>query len=151
MAPFHRVLVDSSACSLKCMFACVLLFFFMRVQVLRYPASMEIKNKMRIEYNLTLLRWDWQFHHNIANRHWDYNREVADTSIIEMMMLAKTNLFVGQSTSNFFRFALELKSASCDCVPVFYSLDSPWCFDFAARAGKNVFSSSQGSESNWMC
>ena len=70
---------------------------------------------------------------------------------MEMMMLAKTNLFVGQSTSNFFRFALELKSASCDCVPVFYSLDSPWCFDFAARAGKNVFSSSQGSESNWMC
>merc|ERR1711871_700544 len=69
----------------------------------------------------------------------DDNREVAETSIIEMMMMSKAHLFVGQGSSNFYRTALELKSSNCDCVPAFYSLDAPWCFDFAVKAGKNVY------------
>ena len=31
-----------------------------------------------------------------------------------------------------------LKAASCDCMPAFYSLDSPWCFDFVIKAGVDV-------------
>merc|ERR1712086_607832 len=103
-----------------------------------WPESMSIKQKLRTAWNLTTL-------------HWDYNREIADTSIIEMMMLSKAHLFIGQATSNFYRTAIELKSASCDCMPAFYSLDSPWCFDFAVKAGKNVYNNDTASNNKWLC
>lgn len=99
--------------------------------------------------NTKMLNWDTVYSDNIGNKHWDYNRELADTSIIDMMLLSKAHLFVGQSTSNFYRTALELKSSSCDCIPAFYSLDSPWCFDFAVKAGKNVYSDDVANK--WMC
>ena len=76
---------------------------------------------------LTTLWWDVVYQRNAEERHEEHNREVAEQSILEMMMLGKANLFVGKATSNFYRTALELKAAACDCMPAFYSLDSPWC------------------------
>ena len=111
---------------------------FPNYRFLHNADSMELPRKLKRTLNMTTLWWDIVYRTNVAKHHEHLNREVADHSIIEMMMLGKANLFVGKATSNFYRAALELKAASCDCMPAFYSLDSPWCFDFVIKAGVDV-------------
>lgn len=53
------------------------------------------------------------------------------------MLLARADAFVGKFSSNLFRAAYALRAASCDCAPVFVSLDAPWCFDYGVRDGRN--------------
>ncbi|KAL1515441.1 hypothetical protein AB1Y20_002067 [Prymnesium parvum] len=56
---------------------------------------------------------------------------------VDAALLSKCDVFVGKFTSNFFRTAYALKSASCDCIAPFVSLDAPWCFDYGLRVGSN--------------
>merc|ERR1719424_986542 len=92
---------------------------FPNYRFLHNADSMELPRKLKRATNMTTLFWDVVYRSNVANHREHLNREVADHSIIEMMMLGKANLFIGKATSNFYRAALELKSASCDCMPAF--------------------------------
>ena len=67
----------------------------------------------------------------------DWTQAQAWDATIDLMLLAQSDLFVGKFTSNFFRAAVALRAAGCDCAPPFVSLDAPWCFDFGLRQGRN--------------
>ena len=56
---------------------------------------------------------------------------------IEVMLLAKCQVLVGQMSSTFFRTAISLRAAECDCAMPFVSLDAPFCFDYGVRSGMN--------------
>ena len=83
--------------------------------------------------------WPWDnivdFH--AKNGHAGRNTQAAKLATIDSMLLAKCDLFIGQFTSNVFRYAYELKTASCDCVAPYASLDSKWCFDWALHSATN--------------
>jgi len=70
--------------------------------------------------------------------------ELAIALTIDVLMLAKCHVFVGQHTSNFFRTAYELHSAWCDCAAPFESLDTPWCFDWLVEVGGRANESGRG-------
>ena len=110
-----------------------------------------LPKKLKRVMGITTLWWDVVYQRNAEERHEKNNREVAEHAILEMTMLSKASLFIGKSTSNFYRTALELKAASCDCMPAFYSLDSPWCFDFAIKAGVNVDEEGTRVNNQWLC
>ena len=63
------------------------------------------------------------------------NMRLAALTTIDVMLLSQCDLFVGKFSSNFFRAAYELKSATCDCASPFESLDHPWCFDWLEPTG----------------
>jgi hypothetical protein len=56
---------------------------------------------------------------------------------IEVMLLAKCEILVGQMSSTFFRTAISLRAAECDCAMPFISLDAPFCFDYGVQSGFN--------------
>jgi len=81
--------------------------------------------------------WDkriWNFY-KWGNTEWT-QRQALDAAV-DLLLLARVQLFVGKFTSNFFRAAYALHSASCDCSAPYMSLDAPWCFDFGLEEGKN--------------
>ena len=58
---------------------------------------------------------------------------------MDVMLLSRCAILVGQMSSTLFRTAVSLRSARCDgCVMPFASLDAPWCFDWGVEAGLNV-------------
>ena len=64
---------------------------------------------------------------------------------LDVMLLAKCHLLVGQMTSTFFRTAISLRAAACDCVMPFASLDSAYCSDYGVRSGKILAGAGVGS------
>merc|ERR1711988_917204 len=111
---------------------------------LQVPKMLQAKLKLKTMY------WDEVFRMNAYRGQPDHNLVVAEVSSIDMIMLSMSHLFLGKMTSNFYRTAIELKSAGCDCVPAFQSLDSPWCFDFAVNAGLSL--NREGNVvGNWLC
>lgn len=49
-------------------------------------------------------------------------------SLVDMLLLAETDVLVGKFTSNLFRSAVELRAGRTRCVPPVVSLDAAWCF-----------------------
>lgn len=49
-------------------------------------------------------------------------------SLVDMLLLAETDVLVGKFTSNLFRTAVEVKAGRRGCVPPVVSLDAAWCF-----------------------
>jgi hypothetical protein len=61
----------------------------------------------------------------------------ARVTSVDTFLLSMASVLIGKFTSNFFRTAIELRAARCNCVPQFVSLDAAWCCDFGAPAGFN--------------
>lgn len=95
--------------------------------------------------------WDTIMMMNVAANRTDLNEEAARLASVDSMLLAKCDMFVGKFSSNFFRFAYELKSAACNCVVPYASLDAPWCNDYAAPAGRSILKRPDGSQATFMC
>lgn len=55
---------------------------------------------------------------------------------LDVMLLAKCHILVGQMTSTLFRTAISLRAAACDCTMPFASLDAPFCSDYGVRSGR---------------
>ena len=53
---------------------------------------------------------------------------LAQQSLVDMMLLADTDILVGKFTSNLFRGAVELRAGRLGALPPFVSLDAAWCF-----------------------
>ena len=49
-------------------------------------------------------------------------------SLVDMLLLAETDVLVGKFTSNLFRTAVEVRAGRRGCVPPVVSLDAAWCF-----------------------
>ena len=56
--------------------------------------------------------------------------------LIDVLLLAETDVFVGKFTSNLDRLVHALQVGRDGCVRPFASLDAPWCFDFGGMAGR---------------
>lgn len=54
--------------------------------------------------------------------------KLALESLVDMLLLAETDVLVGKFTSNLFRSAVELRAGRRRCVPPVVSLDAAWCF-----------------------
>lgn len=62
--------------------------------------------------------------------------------LVDLMLLAEADAFVGKFTSNIARIAFALSNArkGGDCVVPFYSLDATWCADAGKkRAGWSIY------------
>ena len=88
--------------------------------------------------------WDKIMEQNTASGNTRQSEETARLAMVATMLLAKSDMFVGKFSSNFFRLAYELKAADCNCIVPFSSLDAAWCFDYAAPAGRSRFQDSRG-------
>jgi hypothetical protein len=81
--------------------------------------------------------WDKLVSRRAASRLNHLNQREAWDASIDAMLLARCDALVGKFTSTLFRTAMSLKSATCNCVPPFVSLDAPWCFDYGVKEGSN--------------
>ena len=66
-----------------------------------------------------------------------HNYREAWLATLDAMLLAKTDVLVGQMTSTLFRSAISLRAAKCDCLLPFVSLDAPFCSDYGVKAGRS--------------
>ena len=64
-------------------------------------------------------------------------RALALESLVDMMLLAETDVLVGKFTSNLFRSAFELRAGRRGCVPPIVSMDAAWCFGPDHVGGEN--------------
>lgn len=49
-------------------------------------------------------------------------------SMVDMLLLAETDVLIGKFTSNLYRTAVEVRAGRHGCVPPVVSLDAPWCY-----------------------
>ena len=64
-------------------------------------------------------------------------RALALESLVDMMLLAETDVLIGKFTSNLFRSAFELRAGRRGCVPPIVSMDAAWCFGPDHVGGEN--------------
>ena len=50
--------------------------------------------------------------------------------LVDVLLLSRTDAFVGKMTSNFDRLVHALQTGRSGCVRPYVSLDAPWCFDY---------------------
>ena len=102
-----------------------------------FLAGLDYTDETNQLYPPDLYAWDDIVRANKArNKTWR-NVKAAKLMMVDVTLLAKCDLFIGQFTSNVFRLAYELKTAQCDCAAPYVSLDSSWCFGFALRSNVN--------------
>ena len=70
---------------------------------------------------------------------------------LDVMLLARCHVLVGQMTSTFFRTAISLRAAACDSCGAlpFVSLDAPFCSDYGVRSGS--VQAGEGGGSTFWC
>ena len=81
--------------------------------------------------------WDTTVAQRSARNTTRLSHHEARLATIDTLLLAQCHAFVGKFTSTLFRTAYALRSASCDCLAPFVSMDAPWCFDYGVKAGQN--------------
>ena len=81
--------------------------------------------------------WDATVAERLAHNSTGLSQDEARFATIDVALLAQCHAFVGKFTSTLFRTAYALRSASCDCLTPFVSLDAPWCSDYGVRSGQN--------------
>ena len=64
-------------------------------------------------------------------------RALALESLVDMILLADTDVLVGKFTSNLFRAAFELRAGRTGCLPAVVSMDAAWCFGPDHVGGEN--------------
>uniref|UniRef100_A0A7S2HSA3 Uncharacterized protein n=1 Tax=Haptolina brevifila TaxID=156173 RepID=A0A7S2HSA3_9EUKA len=83
------------------------------------------------------LLWDRRVWQRFFWKMTDWTQQQVFDALKELLLLARSDAFIGKFSSNLFRAAMSLRSAQCDCAPAFISLDAPWCFDYGLRQGRN--------------
>ena len=63
----------------------------------------------------------------------------AEAALVDLLLLAEGDAFVGKFTSNLDRIAYSLIAARKGGLAPYQSLDSKWCNDWARNAGTSVF------------
>ena len=72
---------------------------------------------------------------NASDTYWANG--VAWRATIDAELLSRCDVLVGLFSSNLFRTAFAMRAAKVEAMPLFISLDSPWCFDAGLLAGHN--------------
>ena len=68
-------------------------------------------------------------------------------AIIDVELLARCDVLVGLFSSNLFRAAFAKRAAAIHAVPLYVSLDAPFCFDAGMLSGMNYEFPMRGADS----
>mmetsp|Transcript_17605 Transcript_17605/g.40423 ORF Transcript_17605/g.40423 Transcript_17605/m.40423 type:complete len:230 (-) Transcript_17605:290-979(-) len=82
----------------------------------------------------SVAKWEANLRRGVMDNHLE-----AQNALIDLLLLAEGDAFVGKFTSNLDRIAFALLAARAKGLVPYVSLDSQWCSDWARAAGSSIY------------